>query len=98
QADDFALQMQDIARSDRQHPAKTVDAKADERMRAKRARLYCKTHCESGGVPSGCGQALEKCLLGRFIVQMKRLRIELGGELLDLVFRDLDGFTFETHS
>jgi len=90
--------MENVVGSYRQHPAKTVNPKADEGMGAKRARLHCKTHCESGGVPSRCCQTLENCSLGSFIVQMKRLRIELGSELLDIIFGDLDRLTFETHS
>src|SRR5437773_2720812 len=90
--------MEDIARSDRQYPAKPVDPKADEGMGAKRASLYCKTHREGGGVPSRCCQALENCFPGSVVVQMKRLRIELRGELLDIVFRDPDGLALETHS
>ncbi len=61
--------MEDIAGSDRHHPAKTVNPKADEGMGAKRASLYCKTHREGGGVPSRCCQALENCFPGSVVVQ-----------------------------
>src|ERR1044072_8315829 len=90
--------MEDIVRSYRQQPAKTVKAEADERVRAKRASLDREAHCDAGGVPSRCRQTLENCFLGSFIVQMKRLRIVFGGELLDIIFRDLGGPFFEPHS
>src|SRR6202022_1584483 len=97
QADDFALDMEDIVRSDRQHPTKAVNAKTNQGMRAKRASFHTKAHCDGGRVPSRCCQAFENCFSGSFVVQMEWLRIELGSDLLDIIFRDLDFLTLETH-
>ena len=82
----------------RQHPTKTVDPETNEWMGTKRASLYGKAHGDGGGVPSRCRQSLENCLLGRVIVQMKRLRVKFGRKLFDLIFQDFDGLAFETHA
>src|SRR4030081_2098867 len=66
-------------------------------MRAKRASFHTKAHCDGGRVPSRCCQALENCFSSSFVVQMEWLRIELGSEPLDIIFRDLDCLTLETH-
>ena len=37
----------------------------------------------SGSVPATCYQAFEHAFLGRSFIEVKRLRVELGGELFD---------------
>ena len=59
-------------------------------MTPKRAHLKRKAHGDGSGVPSGRRQALEHGFSRSIVVEMKRLRIELGGKLLDFLFRDLD--------
>src|ERR1700754_658173 len=90
--------MENIVGSDGQHPAKAVNAKTYQRMRAERASFHAKAHGYGGRVPSRCCQALENRFSRSFVVQMEWLRIVFGSELLDIVCRDLDRLTFETHS
>jgi hypothetical protein len=98
QTDDFALDMEDIVRPDRQHPAKIVNPEAYQGMWAKRAKFHTKAHGDGGGVPSRCCKTLEDRFSGSVIVQMKWLRVELRREILDVIFQDLDGLTFKSHS
>ena len=96
QVDHFAFEGKQIAGSHRQQPAQTVDFKTNQGMGPKRTRLKRKAHGNGSGVPSRRRQAFEHGFLRSIVVEMKRLRIELGGELLDFLFGDLDRPTFET--
>ena len=67
-------------------------------MRAERAGLDREVHGDRGGVPSGGSKPLEQGRLGGLVVEMHRLRIELGGEALDVRLGDPNFGGFELHS
>ena len=58
-----------------------------KRMRPERPHLDKQAHRDRGRVPTGGGQAFKRRLLGGGLVEMVRLRVELGGEALDVVAR-----------
>jgi hypothetical protein len=66
-------------------------------MRSERSDFNRKTHRHGGGVPSRCGEPLERSLLGGRFVEMHRLRIEFRSEPLDVFPGDSDLTAFETH-
>src|SRR5215472_18947302 len=47
-------------------------------------------HCHRGGVPAACGQPMEDRAARPLLIEVERLRIELGGERLSPFFVDSD--------
>src|ERR1700742_4794810 len=66
-------------------------------MRPEWADLNGKVHRDRSRVPSRSGKPFEGRLLGGGLVQMKRLRIELGREPLDVFPGDRDLAALEPH-
>src|SRR5262249_21620423 len=78
QLDDFSLQMNGVSGSHRLQPAQIVDARPQQRMRAKRPGFRSKPHRDRGGMPSRSSKPPEDGVLRRLFVQMKWLRVEFG--------------------
>lgn len=83
--DHFAFDVQDVARARRGRPIE-VSSCSNEATRQGQAGLDVETHRKSSRVPAACGQSLEEGVLGRVVVGVKWLRVELGRERLDLRF------------
>src|SRR4051794_34084164 len=90
--------MQTVIGPYRDGPAQPVDASADQRMRAEGPSLDREAHGNGGGVPSRGSEPPEQGLLGGFVVEMHRLRIELRREPLDVGLGDVNFGGFELHS
>ena len=73
----------------RRQPAHLVDAGRAERGGAADKAVEHHPHHDRAEMPARTGQALEHRLLRRLLVEMHRLRIELGGKGEDLLARDV---------
>src|SRR5579872_7176749 len=88
QLDHLAFEMKRIAGTHRLHPAQFVHPGAEQGMRAKGPGRDRKPHRNRRGMPAGGGKPLQDAVLGGFLIEMKRLRIEFGGKAQDLFPRD----------
>lgn len=82
---DFALNMEYVSGTGRCRPAQ-LSPGADEAAGEWRTTLDIQTHRDRGGMPTARRQTLEERALGGLVVRVKRLRIELDRECLDLRF------------
>ena len=76
--------MQLIARTHRQWPPEFVEAGPDDASGGLQLAFDQQTHGERGGVPAACGESLEERATRSLLVKVERLRVERGGERLDL--------------
>src|SRR5262249_47424484 len=86
--EDLALEAQLIARTHRVRPAELVEAGADDAARGLELALDQEPHGERRRVPAARRQATEYAFAGGILIEMKRLRIELGGKALDPIAVD----------
>jgi hypothetical protein len=82
---DFALHMEYVSGTGRCRPAQ-LSPGAHEAAGEWRTTLDIQTHRDRGGMPTARRQTLEERALGGLVVRVKRLRIELDRECLDLRF------------
>src|SRR6202142_3562570 len=79
----LALDVQDIARSDRSRPAQVLASRADGASGGLEIAFHEEAHRDRGGMPPTRGEAPKQAVLRRRLVQVKRLRIELRREAFD---------------
>src|SRR5262249_23250019 len=70
-------------------PAEFVEARADDAASGPEVALDQQPHRDGGGVPAAGSQSAEYRVARGFLVEMERLRVELGGERLDSLLVDL---------
>jgi hypothetical protein len=85
--------MEPVARAHRPRPAELVEARADDAPGQRRALGREQAHRQRRRVPAAGGKAAEDRVFGRFVVEVKGLRVERRGEAADRlgVHRDLAG-------
>src|SRR5215471_11745294 len=86
--DNLALDPQFITRAHRVRPTEFVEASADDATSGFELALDQEPHGERRRVPAARRQAAEYAVAGGVLVEMERLRIELGGKALDPIAVD----------
>ena len=82
--------MQLISRAHRVRPAEFVEAGSHDAASGLEFALNQQSHGERSRVPAARRQAAEYAVTGGFLIEMKGLRIELGGKALDPIGVDAD--------
>jgi hypothetical protein len=98
EVDHLALDAQNVTGANWSQPAQFVDGEAQHRMRPERTKGDEKPHRRRSSVPARGGQTFEDRFLGCSFVEMKRLRIELGGKTLDIASGDFGFATLVPHA
>src|SRR5262252_6154410 len=83
------IEMKFVAGPHRQRPAKLVETRANDAAGRLEVALHEQPHGGRCGMPSTRRQAPEERSACRFLVHMKRLRVELRSKRLDAVLFDL---------
>jgi hypothetical protein len=86
--EDLGLDVQLVARAHRPRPAELVEPGPDDTARGLEVALDQEPHGHRRRVPAARREPAEERRRRRGVVQVKRLRIELGGEALDPLFLD----------
>src|SRR5678815_3952840 len=81
--EDLAFDAQLVARPHRQRPAELVEPGADDAAGGPQVARHQQLHGHGGGVPAARRETAEYRALRGCVVQVERLRVELGGEALD---------------
>ena len=86
----FAFDAKFIPRANGSWPAQLVKASADDAAGEFEIAVHQEPHGDRGRVPAACGET-SKDRVGRgSLIEMKRLRIELGGKAFDALSIDAD--------
>src|SRR5829696_6873442 len=84
----FALEAKFVSRTNRTRPAEFIESRADDAARRLELASDQEPHCHGCGVPAASRQSAEHRLLRGLLVEMEGMRIEVGGEPLDLFLVD----------